>query len=144
MRTKVTYFLIIGLCVSLSACSKDKPDAPAPATAPSVKKAEPTPVAVKDPKTEADEIFKMRCSVCHGQGGQGDGPGSAGLNPKPRDLTASDWQKSVTDEHINKIILLGGQAVEKSVAMPPNPDLNDKPEVVSALVEMIRALAKEK
>ena len=92
---------------------------------------------------EAEEIFQTRCAVCHGKTGKGDGPGSAGLNPKPRDYSSPEWQKSVTDEHISKIIVGGGTAVGLSALMPPNPDLVDKPEVVEALVVVVRNLGKE-
>ncbi|MEM7136764.1 MAG: cytochrome c [Myxococcota bacterium] len=112
--------------------------APAPAPAPS------EPVAAKDPAVEAQEIFQARCVTCHGENGKGDGPGSAALNPKPRDYTSAKWQKSVTDEHIAKVIVGGGTAVGLSALMPPNPDLADKPEVVAALVTVVRNLGNNK
>ncbi len=59
-----------------------------------------------------------------------------------RDLTSADWQSSVTDEHIQKIIVYGGSAVGKAATMPANPDLDAKPEVVAELVKYIRGLAK--
>jgi mono/diheme cytochrome c family protein len=33
-------------------------------------------------------LFQTHCAVCHGEAGRGDGPGAAGLNPKPADLTS--------------------------------------------------------
>lgn len=89
---------------------------------------------------EADSIFTTRCATCHGAQGRGDGPAAAGLNPKPRDLQSPAWQSSVTDQHIRTITIGGGPAVGKSAGMPPNPDLQGKPEVVSALVARVRAL----
>ncbi len=74
--------------------------------------------------------------------GAGDGPASAGLTPKPANFGSAEWQKSVTDEHVEKVILYGGMAVGKSAAMPPNPDLGSKPEVVTALRQHVRALKK--
>ena len=70
-----------------------------------------------------------------------DGPGSAGLVPAPRNLQDPEWQTSVTDEHIEKIILYGGAAVGRSPAMPANPDLMAKKPVVAALRQHIRGLA---
>lgn len=93
-------------------------------------------------KKEAQEIFAMRCTPCHGPSGAGDGPGSAGLTPKPRNFTDPEWQKSVTDAHIENIIKFGGVAVGKSPAMPSNPDLMAKPEVVSALRQVVRGFKK--
>jgi mono/diheme cytochrome c family protein len=92
------------------------------------------PAAVK----EAEDIYKTRCTTCHGPAGKGDGPAGAALNPKPRDLGDQAWQKSVTDEHIEKIILNGGPSVGKSPLMPANPDLSTKPDVVKALRAMVR------
>lgn len=93
-------------------------------------------------KKEAQEIFATRCTPCHGPKGAGDGPGSAGLTPPPRNFTDAAWQKSVTDQHIENIIKFGGIAVGKSPAMPSNPDLMAKPEVVSALREVVRGFQK--
>jgi mono/diheme cytochrome c family protein len=83
----------------------------------------------------------MRCVTCHGPKGEGNGPGSAALDPKPRNFTDPAWQASVTDEHIAKIVQFGGAAVGKSPAMPGNPDLMSKPEVLQALVAHVRGLA---
>lgn len=93
-------------------------------------------------KQEAQSIFELRCTPCHGPKGAGDGPGSAGLTPKPRNFTDAEWQKSVNDNHIETIIKFGGAAVGKSPAMPSNPDLMAKPDVVSALREVIRGFKK--
>lgn len=91
---------------------------------------------------EAKQIFETRCFTCHGMTGAGDGPASAGLTPPPRNFQDPAWQASVTDEHISQIIQYGGAAVGKSPAMPANPDLMSKPEVVDALRAHVRALAK--
>lgn len=92
-------------------------------------------------REEARKIFESRCYTCHGKQGRGDGPGSSGLDPQPRDLTDPEWQTSVTDEHIERIILYGGAAVGLSPAMPANPDLSGRPDVVAALVEHVRNLS---
>lgn len=90
---------------------------------------------------EAQDIFKNRCTMCHGASGKGDGPAGAALNPKPRNWADAAWQKTVTDEAIDKAILGGGQAVGKSVLMPANPDLASKPEVIKALRQIVRSYA---
>lgn len=89
-------------------------------------------------RQEAQQLFATRCAACHGQFGRGDGPGAAGLNPKPRNYTDPEWQKVVTDEEIEKAIVYGGAAVGKSPQMVANPDLQAKPGVVAALREMVR------
>ena len=90
---------------------------------------------------EAQEIYNTRCVTCHGPTGKGDGPVGAALSPKPRDLSDPAWQKSVTDEYIEKIIINGGGAVGKSPLMPSNPDLTAKPDVVKALRALVRGFA---
>src|SRR5690606_10087013 len=93
-------------------------------------------------RTEAREMFASLCSTCHGTTGNGDGPGATGLDPKPRSFADKEWQASVTDEHIRKVITLGGASVRKSPLMVPNPQLKSKPEVLQALVEIVRAFGK--
>lgn len=87
-------------------------------------------------RAQAQTLFSQRCVPCHGSTGKGDGPASASLNPKPRAFGDAEWQKSVTDEHLVKIIKFGGAAVGKSAAMPNNPDLTDP--VVAALKDVVR------
>lgn len=94
-------------------------------------------------RATASELFGDRCAVCHGQNGDGNGPGAANLNPKPVDFRDSKWQRSVTDEKITKAIVYGGTAVGLSSLMSANPDLETQPGVVAALVEQIRGLAKK-
>ena len=91
-----------------------------------------------DPKAQAQEIFANRCTPCHGPSGKGDGPASKGLTPPPRNFGDPAWQASVTDDHIEKIIKFGGAAVGKSPAMPANPDLMAKPQVVTELKNIVR------
>ena len=90
------------------------------------------------PQQEADNLWRVLCTTCHGSTGNGDGPTAVNYNPKPRSFQDPVWQKSVTDEHIAKTILNGGAAVGKSALMPPNPQLADKPEVVRYLVDHVR------
>jgi mono/diheme cytochrome c family protein len=128
------------LMLSLGACEKQATGntGGAPAVEPAQSQAA-TPAAAVDPKLQAQEIFSTRCTPCHGPKGAGDGPASAGLTPKPRNFQDAAWQSSVTDDHLEKVIAYGGAAVGKSPAMPPNPDLADKP-IIPALREHIRTL----
>lgn len=90
------------------------------------------------PADEAKDIADSRCAMCHGKVGKGDGPNGVTLNPKPQDLTAKEWQKSVSDAQVRSVILKGGGAVGKSPLMPANPDLESKPAVVDELVKIVR------
>jgi len=100
--------------------------------------AEEIPAAAKQ---EADTVWQTRCTTCHGATGKGDGAAAAALTPKPRDFSSAAWQASVTDEHIEKIIAEGGQAVGLSMLMVANPDLVSKPDVIKALRVHVRSLA---
>lgn len=134
--------LVIVGTLALVACHKgDKEEAGATATA----TAAAAPEAEEKPfvtEAEARREFVTRCASCHGTEGKGNGPGSVALNPKPRNYTDKVWQKSVTDEQISKTVIYGGAAVGKSPAMPGHPDLGNKPEMVEALVKIIRAFGQ--
>jgi mono/diheme cytochrome c family protein len=91
---------------------------------------------------EAQAIFAQRCTPCHGATGAGDGMASASLTPRPRNFHDKVWQESVTDDHIEKIIIAGGAAVGKAPAMPGNPDLQAKAEVVKGLRAKIRSFGQ--
>lgn len=95
-----------------------------------------------DPMAAARQVFAMRCSVCHGPDGQGNGPGSANLNPKPRNYTDPAWQASVTDERIKEVITKGGAAVGLSPLMPAHGDLGEQ--TIDNLVKLIRSFGQKK
>jgi mono/diheme cytochrome c family protein len=135
---KITIVLV--LCAAAVGCSKSEPAA-APAQQELTKPAEPAaPTAAAVPE-DPKEVFKTRCVMCHGESGKGDGPASVALNPKPRNYTDAEWQKSVTDDQIKKTITGGGASVGKSPIMPAQPDLAQKPEVLDGLVKIIRGFA---
>lgn len=143
MRT----LLVVAVAVvvfPLMGCKEQAAAAAVPAAAPvaAVKEAAPAVAAPVDHAAAAKEIFATRCTPCHGPQGAGDGPASAGLTPKPASFASAEWQAGVKDDHIEKIIMYGGSAVGKSPAMPPNPDLGAKPEVVAALRAHLRSLKK--
>ena len=112
------------------ACSK----APAPA-------AQSPDLAGVSASRVGETIFQTRCFVCHGRGGKGDGPASAGLGAAVRDLTSPAWQDSTSDETIGKVIRSGAAAVGGTAAMAPNPDLSDAQ--IYSLTLYIRGLRKE-
>ncbi len=48
-------------------------------------------------------LYKSYCVVCHGETGQGDGPGSKALDPKPADHTSKSVQSQADGELYWKI-----------------------------------------
>jgi cytochrome c553 len=133
--------------VTASACGKgDKP--PPPTSGSPNAKTESGPRGGggggADADAQAAAMVRDTCAVCHGVSGKGDGQMAQNLNPKPRDYTDPAWQASVTDEQIKTIIMEGGQAVGKSPTMPAQKNqLAGKPEVLDALVRLIRSFGKK-
>jgi cytochrome c553 len=140
----LTFSSLLLASLAVSACEKKAeapahPDAMPAAAAPAAAGAPAGGVAATE---EAKNVFAQRCTLCHGADGRGDGPASANLNPKPRNYSDAAWQASISDEQLKKTIVEGGAAMGKSMMMPPNPDLKDKPQVVDELVKIIRAFKK--
>ncbi len=55
--------------------------------------------------TRGKALFAQTCATCHGPEGKGDGPGGAGLNPKPRNFTAATgWKNGTRIEDIYKTL----------------------------------------
>jgi mono/diheme cytochrome c family protein len=89
----------------------------------------------------AAEFFSAQCAICHGSEGKGDGPRVDELPKKPRDLTLSQWQASVTDEHLYEVIAKGGAAVELDNGMP-GWHLMLRPSEIEEMVHYVRSLEK--
>ena len=49
------------------------------------------------------EIYEKKCALCHGARGDGKGPVSAGLNPRPTNFKDSHGEKMSDGEHFWKI-----------------------------------------
>jgi uncharacterized membrane protein len=98
--------------------------------------------AAVTPQALAEHRWKNLCATCHGVNGDGLSETAAMLTVKPRNFTDAAWQKATSDDAIRRIIVEGGVAVGKSPTMPPNPDLKEKPEVVEALLKIVRGYAK--
>jgi mono/diheme cytochrome c family protein len=83
-----------------------------------------------DPIAAGKQIFQQICVACHGPEGKGDGPASASLNPKPRNLTDAEYMAPLNDRYLFEIVSRGGIAVGKSPMMPAQtslaaPDINN-------------------
>ncbi len=150
MRRPLPVFTFaFALATSVGACGKnDQP--PAPTSGSPGAKPESGPLARPSgggggsPDETAAAMYRDVCAMCHGPGGKGDGQAAASLTPKPRDYTDAAWQASVSDDDIRKIILGGGQAVGKSPMMPAQEQLKGRPEVVDALVRIVRGFGPKK
>ena len=79
------------------------------------------PQSFADEKGEAKEgekTYRLLCVSCHGESGKGDGPAAAALPTKPRSLVDTQYMKTLSDQHLFKVIKEGGVSVGKSPLMP--------------------------
>lgn len=76
-----------------------------------------------DPVAAGKQLFMQICSTCHGPEGKGDGPASAALEPKPRNLTDPTVMAPMSERYLFELISRGGIAVGKSPLMPPQSGL---------------------
>lgn len=90
------------------------------------------------PTATGAEAFAQNCAPCHGPRGDGDGPASASLNPKPRKLSDRAIMSKISDDTIVQTIKAGGAARGLSPLMPPFAQLDAA--TVKSLVAHIRSL----
>lgn len=88
-----------------------------------------------------DQKYNTFCASCHGLDGAASTPAAQAMNPKPRNLTDSDWQASVTDDHIATVIRDGGSAVGLSATMAPWGSVLSAEEL-KEMVGKVRAFGK--
>lgn len=87
------------------------------------------------------EVYVNTCSQCHGEGGKGDGPAAATMNPKPADHTRKEVLARYSDVELFNIIKRGGAIVGKP-SMPPSPQLSDKD--INDVIAHLRKLSATK
>ena len=100
----------------------EPPPAPPPAEPPPPAAAETPPPAAEpagDPVARGREVYQLYCASCHGPEGDGDGPVSAGLDPKPAKHSDGSYMNALSDAHLEKVIKEGGASVGKSPLMAP-------------------------
>lgn len=80
-----------------------------------------------------DVTWMKQCATCHGRRGKGDGPSSTMV--KARDLTNADFQATLTDEQIAKVIREGKDKM---------PAFNLPDSVIQGLVRHVRKMVGKK
>jgi mono/diheme cytochrome c family protein len=93
-----------------------------------------------DPIAAGKQIFMTICITCHGPEGKGDGPASATLDPKPRNLTDATYMAALNDRYLFELVSRGGVAVGKSPLMPPQPTLTAQD--LGNVIAFVRTLPK--
>ena len=88
---------------------------------PAAEKGKKNPVAKSDAAVAAGKkaTVDKACTACHGDGGKGDGPGAAALNPKPADWTSAKVQAE-PDGCLFWKISTGRGAMPPWAALPEN------------------------
>ncbi len=100
--------------------SPAQPEAPAPTPEPPTPPETPEPPAATGGPPDAARgatHYATYCASCHGPAGAGDGPVSAGLNPKPAKHSDAAYMGALTDEYLFQVVKEGGAAVGKSPLM---------------------------
>ena len=90
-----------------------------------------TPAADLGPK-----VFAVRCALCHGPDGHGDGVGSKALNPKPRNFHDKAYMSTRTDAQLLEVIHQGKGAMPKWGGVLSDAE-------ITAVLAHIRALGKK-
>ena len=89
----------------------------------------------------AEDVYKTYCWQCHGMHGNGMGVNIPDMSVQPRDHTDAKEMSARSDADLFKAIKEGGQAIEKSVLMPPWGEvLND--DEIKMLVAYLRELCQ--
>ena len=92
-----------------------------------------TPHAAPSKRNQViDVTWARQCATCHGKRGRGDGPQSVMV--KARDLSNPEWQASVSDEQLTKVIREGKDKM---------PAFNLPDNVIAGLVDHVRGLARK-
>ena len=98
---------------------------------------ETNPVAMNKASLERGEgIFVQRCAGCHGRKGDGKGPNSLDILPRPRNLRNAQFVNSVDDRRLFESVLYGVQGT----AMPAWIDYGLSQNDVGDLVNFIRGM----
>jgi cytochrome c oxidase cbb3-type subunit 3 len=139
---RVTGLLLSSSLLGITACDQPAADLAEWTVADHNHRADNTRRPAGTPKTYAapsernqlvDVTWMKQCSECHGKRGRADGPSAPMV--KPRDLSKLEWQSSVTDESIAKVIREGKEKM---------PAFNLPDSIVQGLVGHIRGMSQKR
>jgi len=89
----------------------------------------------------AKDNYRTYCVQCHGLKGDGKGINVPDMSTQPRNHTDAKEMSARTDDELFKVIKEGGQAINKSVQMPPWEDVLSDGEI-NDLVKYLHELCK--
>ncbi len=93
----------------------------------------------KDEFSEAGNDYRLNCTPCHGENGDGNGQLASSLSKPPRNHLDAKYMSGRTDEQLFKAISEGGAAVGKAEDMPPHNTTLSKG-AIQGLVKYLRHL----
>jgi mono/diheme cytochrome c family protein len=138
--------LVVAACSRSEEAPPAAPPAPAAPAAPlAAEPAAPAPAAEPASATpdvaQGERLYATYCASCHGPRGDGDGPAAAALDPKPAKHHDGAYMNALGNEHLFRVIKLGGPAVGKSALMAPwGGTLSDSQ--IWDVVAFVRSLAE--
>ena len=56
---------------------------------------------------KGEKVYKANCAVCHGDKGDGKGPGGVSLTPRPTNFTSPAEMEGIDDARLRKSIMEG-------------------------------------
>ncbi|MGE0885910.1 MAG: c-type cytochrome [Blastocatellales bacterium] len=87
-----------------------------------------------------EQIYLQRCTGCHGKKGDGKGPNSIDILPRPRNLRNADFMNSISDRRLFESILYGVQGT----AMPSWIDYGLTQKEVGDVINYLRSFNKSR
>ncbi len=68
-------------------------------------------VAPRALSAQGPGVFRVKCVMCHGAQGRGDGPMAGSLNPRPTDFSDASKRLAKTDSAVEYVIRHGRRAM---------------------------------
>ena len=88
------------------------------------------------------EKYNLYCVACHGADGKAEGAAAAAMKPRPRNFTDKEWQASVDDARLVKVLKEGGASVGLSSSMAAWSGVLTDDEI-NAVVAYVRGFGKQ-
>ncbi len=91
------------------------------------------PRALSAQGTAGPGVYRVKCVMCHGAQGRGDGPMAGSLNPRPTDFSDPGKRVATADSAVQNVIRRGRRAMPSFGSML-------SPAQVDSLVAFIKTL----
>lgn len=113
--TAATFIVVLALAGAVVSGCGSKSDSGSSATPDNTSATTPPPAAPLADSTAiiGQQVFTQRCVLCHGPSGHGDGVGSKGLKPAPRNFHDAAYMSTRTDEQLSEVIHTGKGVMPK-------------------------------